>query len=143
MEKKTKKVSLDLENGIVVDYGTMDYINFKSAFMQFRCWVQPNNSEYIKHLDTFKRSIKDELKSILNNQDKFDKSFYIVDLKLKDNRMNVNKKSFMQLTVNLYNKGGIRSDWNKEVKHELVNISKTLSNTITNNNNITLTKTGK
>ena len=139
---KTAKIAGFKTSKIV--YGTVDSKEFKSLYLNIQTWVEPkkevdnwsrvvlNMNRYIKH-------------SVYNNIDKniFDDKF-IVDLDLRTSGLNLKKKSFLNLEINLYVNDSI--DFKSLLlKSSLKNIVKGIYYDVFNKNdyfNFYLTKNG-
>jgi hypothetical protein len=100
--KKGKTGSITGFKTSKVIYGTVDSKEFKSLYLNLQTWVEPiedveNWSRVVLNLSrTVKHSIYENL-----NKDLFDEKF-IVDLDLRTSGIQLNKKSFMNLEINLY-----------------------------------------
>jgi hypothetical protein len=85
-----------------ITYGTVDSKEFKSLYLNLQTWVEPkkDSENWTRVVLNMNRSIKH---SLYQNIDKniFDEKF-IVDLDLRTSGLQLKKKSFMNLEVNLY-----------------------------------------
>ena len=85
-----------------VSYGTVDSKEFKSLYLNIQTWVEPikESESWSRVVLNMNRFIKH---SILHNLDKnlFENKF-IVDLDLRTSGIQVKKKSFMNLEINLF-----------------------------------------
>lgn len=85
-----------------VSYGTVDSKEFKSLYLNIQTWVEPikESENWNRVVLNMNRAIKH---SILHNLDKnlFENKF-IVDLDLRTSGIQVKKKSFMNLEINLF-----------------------------------------
>jgi hypothetical protein len=85
-----------------VSYGTVDSKEFKSLYLNIQTWVEPK-----KEVDNWSRLVLNTNRSIkhsvYNNLDKvmFDDKF-IVDMDLRTSGLQLKKKSFMNLEINLF-----------------------------------------
>ena len=83
-------------------FGTVDSVNLKSIYLNIQTWVEPkkdveNWSRVVLNLSrSIKHSIYDKVKNSF-----FDDKF-IVDLDLRSSGLSLNKKSFMNLEINLF-----------------------------------------
>jgi hypothetical protein len=100
--KKGKTGSITGFKTSKVIYGTVDSKEFKSLYLNLQTWVEPiedveNWSRVVLNLS---RAVKHSIYENLN-KDLFDEKF-IVDLDLRTSGIQLNKKSFMNLEINLY-----------------------------------------
>ena len=97
---KTLKVS-GFDN-LKVSYGTVDFKNFKSLYLNIQSWLQPKAD-----LESWERvvgNLRKEIKHVVNdivNPIFFDDN-YIVDLDLRTSGIVYGKKSFMNLEITLF-----------------------------------------
>lgn len=85
-----------------VSYGTVDSKEFKSLYLNIQTWVEPKIEveNWTRLVLNINRAVKH---SVYNNLDKnlFDENF-IVDLDLRKSGLQLKKKSFMNLEINLF-----------------------------------------
>lgn len=85
-----------------VTYGTVDSKSFKSLYLNLQTWVEPKDDyeNWGRITQNMSRSIKH---SIFSSIDKklFDEKF-IVDMDLRTSGLQLKKKSFMNLEINLF-----------------------------------------
>jgi len=85
-----------------ITYGTVDSKEFKSLYLNLQTWVEPkiDSENWTRVVLNMNRSIKH---TVYQNIDKtiFDDKF-IVDLDLRTSGLQLKKKSFMNLEINLY-----------------------------------------
>jgi hypothetical protein len=85
-----------------ITYGTVDSKEFKSLYLNLQTWVEPKKEveNWSRVVLNMNRQIKH---SVFNNVDKklFEDKF-IVDLDLRTSGLQINKKSFLNLEINLY-----------------------------------------
>ena len=85
-----------------ITYGTVDSKEFKSLYLNLQTWVEPkkDSENWTRVVLNMNRAIKH---SLYQNMDKniFDEKF-IVYLDLRTSGLQLKKKSFMNLEVNLY-----------------------------------------
>jgi hypothetical protein len=83
-------------------YGTIDAQNLKSIYINIQTWLEPKNDveNWSRVVLNMSRSVKH---CVLENINKeiFDTKF-IVDLDLRTSGLQLNKKSFMNLEINLF-----------------------------------------
>ena len=100
--KKGKTSKLGGFRSSKVSYGTVDAKEFKSLYVNLQTWVQPK-----KDSDNWDRVVLNTTKSIKQsihqniNKTIFDDKF-IVDLDLRSSGLKLNKKSFLNLEINLF-----------------------------------------
>ena len=102
--KKGKTSRIVGFNNSKVSYGTVDSKNFKSVYLNLQSWVSPKQSydNWERIVSNFSRQIKHTIFEILDPT--FFKDNYIVDLDLRTSGIQVGKKSFMNLEINLFTK---------------------------------------
>jgi len=117
---KTSKIN-GFRNSKVV-YGTVDSKEFKSLYLNLQTWVEPkiDSENWTRVVLNMNRSVKH---SIYQHLDKnlFDEKF-IVDLDLRTSGLNLKKKSFMNLEINLY--------LLEEIDFKSTNLKKSLKNLV-------------
>lgn len=100
--KKGKTVKLNGFRNSKVSYGTVDSKDLKSLYLNIQTWVEPK--EYQHNWDRVVLNMNRAIKhSVYNNLNKevFNENF-IVDLDLRTSGLQLKKKSFMNLEINLY-----------------------------------------
>jgi len=105
--KNGKKIRLRLFNDLKVFYGTIDYIELKSIYINIQSWVQPKDdyTNWKKIVCTQSRDIKHTILDV-NDLNLFHKST-IVDLDIRHSGISLDKKSFMNLEITLFVKVGV------------------------------------
>ena len=100
--KKGKTTKLSGYRTFKSHYGTIDAQNLKSIYLNIQTWVEPKDEveNWNRVVLNMSRSVKH---SVLENINKevFDSKF-IVDLDLRTSGLQLKKKSFMNLEINLY-----------------------------------------
>ena len=127
-----------------VSYGTVDSKEFKSLYLNIQTWVEPKKEaeNWTRVVLNMNRSVKH---SVFNNINKelFDDKF-ILDLDLRTSGLQMKKKSFMNLEINLYLTQEI--DFKSiKLKKYLKNITKEIYSDVFNKNDyfkFYLTKNG-
>lgn len=107
-------------------YGTVDSVNFKSLYLNIQTWVEPkkNSDNWNRVVLNLSRAIKH---TIFENLDtKIFKDNFIVDLDLRSSGLSVNKSSFLNLEINLYNKEENINFKSKEIKDSLKKLTKNI-----------------
>ena len=126
--KKGKFITIGVHNNVKLGYGTVDFKNLKTIYVQLNSWTQPveENCNFDKIISKTRRQIKE---NIYNLNSEFFKPESIVDLDIKTNGIKTNKKSFMDLEITLYvsKQFDVRSN---EVKDIISNLSKNIIDTI-------------
>jgi len=132
--KKGKFITIGVYNNVRLGYGTVDYKNLKTIYIQLSSWTQPSekNNDVDKLISRKQKNIKDII-YILNSE--YFKKESIVDLDIKTKGIKTNKRSFMDLEITLFvNKQfDIRS---KEIKEFVYNLSKNIIDTILIDNSL-------
>ena len=120
--KKGKTSKINGFRTCKVSYGTVDSKEFKSLYLNLQTWVEPKDDyeNWNRIVLNMNRSIKH---SIFDNIDKnlFDDKF-IVDLDLRTSGLQLKKKSFMNLEINLFLK--------QEIDFKSTKLKKSLKNII-------------
>ena len=85
-------------------YGTVDSKNLKSLYINLQTWVLPKDEyeNWVRIVGNLSREIKHSVYESLNGE-LFHENF-IVDLDLRTSGIQVGKKSFMNLEINLFTK---------------------------------------
>jgi len=120
--KKGKTSKINGFRTAKVSYGTVDSKEFKSLYLNIQTWVEPHkeSENWNRIVLNMNRAMKH---SILHSLDKtiFDNKF-IVDLDLRTSGLQLKKKSFMNLEINLY--------LNTEIDFKSVKLKKSLKNVV-------------
>lgn len=128
--KKGKFITIGVYNNVKLGYGTVDFKNLKTIYIQLNSWIQPSTEDYNfdKLISKTRRQIRDRIYS-LNSE--FFKPESIVDLDIKTNGIKTDKRSFMDLEITLYveKQFDVKS---KEVKDTIFNLSKSIIDTTLN-----------
>ncbi len=120
--KKGKTTKINGFRTSKVHYGTVDSKEFKSLYLNLQTWVEPKDEyeNWSRIVLNMNRSIKH---SVYNSIDKnlFDDKF-IVDMDLRTSGLQIKKKSFMNLEINLF--------LNQEIDFKSTKLKKSLKNII-------------
>lgn len=126
--KKGKFITIGNHNNVKIGYGTVDFKNLKTIYVQLNSWTQPlvEEHDFDRVILKTRRKIKEKIYNL--NSELFKKES-IVDLDIKTNGIKTNKRSFMDLEITLFvNKQfDVRS---KEVKEVISNLSNSIVDTI-------------
>ena len=100
--KKGKTSKLTGFRSSKVSYGTVDAKEFKSLYLNLQTWVQPKKDSYNwdRVVLNMTKSIKQSIHQNINKTIFDDK--FIVDLDLRSSGLKLNKKSFLNLEINLF-----------------------------------------
>ncbi len=100
--KKGKTSKIQGFNTAKVIYGTVDFVDLKSLYLNIQTWVEPVTEcdNWNRVVLNMSRAIKHSILNSLNNK-LFDIKF-IVDLDLRSSGLINGKKSFMNLEINFY-----------------------------------------
>lgn len=100
--KKGKTIKLSGYRTFKSHYGTIDSTNLKSIFINIQSWVEPKDDieNWNRVVLNMTRSVKHTVLENINKE-VFDTKF-IVDLDLRTSGLQLNKKSFMNLEINLF-----------------------------------------
>ncbi len=100
--KKGKTIKLNGYKSFKSHFGTIDSTNLKSIFVNIQTWVEPKEEVYnwTRVVLNMTRSVKHSVLENINKET-FDTKF-IVDLDLRTSGLQLKKKSFMNLEINLF-----------------------------------------
>ena len=100
--KKGKTSKINGFRSSKVNYGTVDSKEFKSVYLNIQTWVEPkiDSENWTRVVLNMNRSVKHSIYQHLNKE-LFDEKF-IVDLDLRTSGLQLKKKSFMNLEINLF-----------------------------------------
>ena len=148
--KKGKTSKINGFRTFKTQYGTIDSTNLKSIYVNIQTWLEPKNE--IENWDRIVLNMTRSVKhSIYDNIDKeiFDDKF-IVDLDLRTSGIQLKKKSFMNIEINLYLKQHmdfkssklkkVIKNLVKEIYEDVLNKNKYFKCYLTKNGNIKLVK---
>jgi len=129
--KKGKFIKIGSYNNVKIGYGTVDYKNLKTIYVQLNSWTQPTNEnyEFNKVISKINKNIKHH---IFNLNSGFFKKESIVDLDIKTSSIKTNKRSFMDLEITLYVEKHFELK-SKEVKNMITDLSKFIIDEFLNN----------
>ena len=120
--KKGKTTKINGFRTSKVHYGTVDSKEFKSVYLNLQTWVEPK--EDYENWGRIVLNMNREIKhSVFDGIDKdlFDDKF-IVDMDLRTSGLQIKKKSFMSLEINLFLK--------QEIDFKSTKLKKSLKNII-------------
>jgi hypothetical protein len=102
--KKGKTIKINQYESLKTSYGTVDSKNLKSLYINLQTWVLPKDEyeNWVRIVGNLSREIKHSVYESLNGE-LFHENF-IVDLDLRTSGIQVGKKSFMNLEINLFTK---------------------------------------
>lgn len=102
--KKGKTIKINQYESLKTSYGTVDSKNLKSLYINLQTWVLPKDEyeNWVRIVGNLSREIKHSVYESLNGE-LFHENF-IVDLDLRTSGIQVGKKSFMSLEINLFTK---------------------------------------
>lgn len=100
--KKGKTAKLTGFRTSKVHYGTVDSKEFKSLYLNIQTWVEPKTEveNWTRVVLNLTRAVKHSIYQNIE-KDLFDEKF-IVDLDLRTSGLQLKKKSFMNLEINLF-----------------------------------------
>lgn len=139
--KKGKTITLNQYESIKSFYGTVDAKELKSIYLNIQTWVTPLNEEenWNRVVSLMTREVKHSVLHSINT-DLF-RPHFIVDLDLRTSGIRYNKKSFMNLEINLFTKqdGDFKCN---EIKDSVKKILKRVyKDNILNNNHFNFSST--
>lgn len=133
--KKGKELNVKLHEDFKTYYGTIDNKALKTIYAGISTWINPNSmsEEYSSTVSNLRKTIKSDIHKSINHQ-LFNPERYIIDVDVKDGRVNYNKKSYLNVEVTLFvkNGGSILSDSYKSDMHRFLG---SIINTIKSSNN--------
>ena len=122
--KRGKFISIGVHNNVKIGYGTVDYKDLKTIYIQLNSWTQPDTEDcdFDRLINKTRRQIKE---NIYNLKCEYFKPQSIVDLDIKTSGVKINKRSFMDLEITLYVEKyfDVRS---KEIKQIVTDLSERL-----------------
>lgn len=126
--KRGKFIKLGIHKNVKIGYGTVDYKNLKTIYVQLNSWTQPNDDDcdFGRVISQTRRKIKQKIYDLGSE---YFKPESIVDLDIKTNRVKTNKRSFMDLEITLYVDKYFEIK-NKEIKEIITNLSVTIVDTL-------------
>jgi len=100
--KKGKTTKLSGYRTFKSQFGTIDSTNLKSIFVNIQSWVEPKDEveNWSRVVLNMTRSIKHTVLENINKE--FFDTKFIVDLDLRTSGLQLKKKSFMNLELNLF-----------------------------------------
>jgi hypothetical protein len=117
-----------------VTYGTVDSFELKSIYLNIQTWVEPH-----KDSDNWNRVVLNQSRSIKHtilrsiNHNYFKENF-IVDLDLRSSGISLNKKSFLNLEVNLFTNIDNLDFKDNSLKESLKDLTRNIINSNFNKN---------
>lgn len=139
--KKGKTITLNQYDSIKSFYGTVDAKELKSIYLNIQTWVTPLNEDdnWNRIVSIMSREVKHSVLHSINTE--LFKQHFIVDLDLRTSGIRYNKKSFMNLEINLFTKkdGDFKCN---EIKDSIKKILKRVyKDNILNNNHFDFSAT--
>jgi len=123
--KTGKYIPLGFHQNIKLGYGTIDYKNLKTVYIDFNCWILPDlDDDYETIIGKTRKDIKNYIYSL--NNDYFQQQS-IVDLDIRSKGIKLEKKSFMNLEITLFAKNQFDIK-EKDVKKFIKELSETIIN---------------
>jgi hypothetical protein len=100
--KKGKTCKINGFRNSKVIYGTVDSKDFKSLYVNLQTWVEPKKDSlnWERVVLNMSKKIKHSVYQNINKE--FFEDNFIVDLDLRSSGLKLNKKSFLNLEINLY-----------------------------------------
>ena len=129
-----------------VTYGTVDSFELRSIYLNIQTWVEPHkdSDNWNRVVLNLSRSIKHTVLRSINQ--KLFKENFIVDLDLRPSGINLNKKSFLNLEVNLFTNIESLDFKDNSLKESLKELTKNIINSNFSKNdyfNFSITKKTK
>lgn len=102
--KKGKTVKINQYDSLKTLYGTVDSKNLKSLYINIQTWVTPvkESENWTRVVGNLSREVKHSVFESLDRN--LFKDNFIVDLDLRTSGIQLEKKSFMNLEINLFTK---------------------------------------
>jgi hypothetical protein len=100
--KKGKTAKISGIRSAKMVYGTVDSLELKSLYLNIQTWVEPKSEEenWNRVVLNMSRGLKHSVLETLDS--KLFKDNFIVDMDLRSSGINLGKKSFMNIEINLY-----------------------------------------
>lgn len=120
--KTGKTLKLSGFDNLKVSYGTVDFKNFKSLYLNIQSWLQPkvDLENWERVVGNLRRETKNIIYEFLNSN--YFESNFIVDLDLRTSGIQHGKKSFMNLEITFYVKSNVNFK-SIEIKNEMQHLS--------------------
>jgi hypothetical protein len=102
--KKGKTVRITQYDSLKTVYGTVDSKNLKSLYINIQTWVTPikDSENWTRVVGNLSREVKHSVYESLDRN--LFKDNFIVDLDLRTSGIQLEKRSFMNLEINLFTK---------------------------------------
>jgi len=102
--KKGKTVKINQYDSLKTLYGTVDSKNLKSLYINIQTWVTPiqDSENWTRVVGNLSREVKHSVYESLDRS--LFKENFIVDLDLRTSGIQLEKKSFLNLEINLFTK---------------------------------------
>ena len=144
--KKGKTCKINGFRTFKSQYGTIDSQILKSIYLNIQTWVEPHkdSDNWNRVVLNLSRSIKHTVLRSINQ--KLFKENFIVDLDLRPSGINLNKKSFLNLEVNLFTNIESLDFKDNSLKESLKELTKNIINSNFSKNdyfNFSITKKTK
>jgi len=132
--KKGRTAKFNRLGPIKCQYGTVDCLDFKSVYLVLQCWVEPKKEteNWTRIVNALDRGLKHTISSIIDLNIFKDK--FICDLDLRSSGMKMDKRSFLNLEINLFIDNSEIQFKSKELKDALMIIANGVINKHLNNN---------
>ncbi len=132
--KKGRTAKFNRLGSIKCQYGTVDCLDFKSVYLVIQCWIEPKKEteNWIRIVNGLDRAIKHTVSSSIDTNIMKDK--FICDLDLRWSGMKMDKRSFLNLEINLFIDNNEINFKSKELKDALMVIANNVANKHLNNN---------
>lgn len=131
--KTGKTLKLSGFDNLKVSYGTVDFKNFKSLYLNIQSWLQPkvDLENWERVVGNLRKEVKAIVYEFLNSA--YFESNFIVDLDLRTSGIQYGKKSFMNLEITFYVKPHVNFK-SIEIKNEMQHISNLINKKALSNN---------
>jgi len=102
MKKKGKKIVDNDSEQFTISYGTVDYTDNTSVYIDISSWVEPLVIDNTKAMiSLMRKSIRTAVFGNLPNTE-FNNHQYITDLDLRESGIQLGKRSYMSCNITLY-----------------------------------------
>ena len=102
--KNGKKINLNCDVNYKIHYGTLDYTNLKSIYINISSWGDfSNNGDF--NYDFVMRNLKKDINDSIYyklNPDIFDRRIIITDIDIKKSGLTEGKRTFMNCEITLF-----------------------------------------
>lgn len=132
--KKGRTSKFNRLGAVKCQYGTVDCLDFKSVYLIIQCWIEPkkDTNNWVRIVNGLDRGIKNTISNSIDLN--LFKNKFICDLDLRWSGIKLNKRSFLNLEINLFINNADIQFKSKELKDGLLDIANNLNSKHLNSN---------